>query len=262
MNRLQQYKKEVDAFVAAFLASKQRDFARINPWGPDAIKKILGIISEGKTIRGSLVLLVHDLLKGKQKDPAVKVAAAYELIQTALLIHDDIMDHDTTRRGKATVHIQYKSEALAMCVGDILFFLAHELLSGTDVQTISDQIFQEVGIAQMQDVAGTAKSRKEIVSLYTYKTARYTFSLPMMAGAVLANADKETISLFERLGESIGILFQIQDDRLDHEDNPFTERDIEEYMKAARGSLNRLPINKQQKQILEDLIEFVVTRTK
>jgi geranylgeranyl diphosphate synthase type I len=260
MDKLQQYKKEVDAFLATFLSSKQKEFAKVNSWGPDVIEKIRAIVSEGKTIRGSLVLLIHDMLKGKVKDEALRVAAAYELIQTGLIIHDDIMDHDILRRGKPTLHIQYKNEALAMCVGDILFFLAHELLAGTSVQTVSDKIFEEVGIAQMQDVARTAKSRKEILSLYKYKTARYTFSLPMMAGAILARADKKTIRLFEHLGQSLGILFQIQDDRLDNEENPFTARDIEANKKAAEESIARLSISENDKKILQNLLHFVITR--
>jgi geranylgeranyl diphosphate synthase type I len=262
MDKLQQYKKDVDAFLASFLSAKQKDFARVNPWGPDALKKIREIVSEGKTIRGSLVLLVHDILGGHVKNDALRVAAAYELIQTGLVIHDDIMDHDTIRRGKPTLHVQYKNEALAMCVGDILFFLAHELLAGSKVQTVSDKIFQEVGIAQMEDVAGTAKSKKEVVSLYRYKTARYTFSLPMMAGAILADADGETIDLLEKLGENMGILFQIQDDRLDHEENPFTARDIETCKKAAEESIARLTIVKQHKIMLRDLVHFAIARLK
>ncbi|MCX6792029.1 MAG: polyprenyl synthetase family protein [Candidatus Gottesmanbacteria bacterium] len=264
MDKLQQYKKEVDAFLAAFLASKQKDFARVNAWGPDAIEKIRSIVSEGKTIRGSLVLLIHDVLKGKQKEQAIKVAAAYECIHTALLVHDDIMDHDSVRRGKPALHVQYNNEGLAICVGDILFFLADELLDQTPVQKISAQVFQEVCIAQMQDVSfgltTNIPAKDEILTLYKYKTARYTFSLPMMAGAMLAGADKKTIDLFEHLGEAFGILFQIQDDKLDNENNPFTQQDIHAYKQAAKTSLDRLTISKKHKEILSSLLSFVITR--
>jgi geranylgeranyl diphosphate synthase type I len=284
MDKLQQYKREVDAFLASFLASKQKDFTRVNPWGPDAIEKIRAIVSEGKTIRGSLVLLTHDILHGTVHDDALRVAAAYELIQTGLIIHDDIMDHDILRRGKPTLHIQYKSEALAMCVGDILFFLAEELLSGTNVQTISDQIFQEVGIAQMQDVSFGLKkdfpTKEEIISLYTYKTARYTFSLPMMAGAILARADRETINLLENLGESMGILFQIQNDALgskgDDRENKKTlvryyrhhalpvqstlQKDIALYEARARRALQSFNRRHFDTTTLSTLLSFVTNR--
>ena len=212
MDKLKQYKQQIDTFLASFLASKRKNLVKVNAWGQDAVEKIQDVVSEGKTIRGSLVLLLHDLLKGKQKQKALRVAAAFELIQTGLVIHDDIMDHDDMRRGKPAMHVQYKSEAMAMCVGDICFFLAQELLADTPIAKISARIFQEVGVAQMEDVAKTAQTKDDILSLYKYKTARYSFSLPMMAGAILASADKKTITLLEKLGEAMGTLFQIQND--------------------------------------------------
>ena len=260
MDILHQYKKDIDTFLTSFLSSKEKDFSRVNPWGTVALEKIMGIISDGKTIRGSLVLLCHDMFGGKNKQDALRVAAAYELVQTGFLIHDDIMDHDSIRRGKPAMHIQLKSEGLAICVGDILFFLANELLDHTPVQTISAHIFQEVSIAQMEDVAQTATTKKTIASLYTHKTARYTFSLPMMAGAILAGADRQIINLLEKLGEDIGILFQIHDDRIDNDNNPFTDSDINTYRMSAEKLILRLPIQRRYKKNLQDLLHFVLTR--
>lgn len=254
MDKLQRYKKEVDGFLSSFLASKKNDFSKVNSWGPDALGKIQGIVSEGKTIRGGLVLLLHDLLGGKAKNDALKVAAAYELIQTALVIHDDIMDRDTTRRGKPTIHVQYGSDAIAMCVGDILFFLAHELLSGISVQAVSDRIFQEVGIAQMQDVSFSLKkdtpSKKEILDLYKYKTARYTFALPMMAGAMLAKADKRVTNNLEKLGEAMGILFQIQNDTLN------VQGDTRENKKTLARHYNT---HDESKRYLKEAVQLLKT---
>ena len=259
MEKLHRYKKEIDAFLASFLASKQKEYGRINRWGPDAIEKIRAIVSEGKTIRGSLILLSYSFFKSKISKKAIRVAAAMELLHTALLIHDDIMDHDEVRRGLPALHIQYKSEALAMCVGDILFFLAHELLSNTDVQVVTDQVFQEVCIAQMEDVAKSAKTKKDVLSLYTYKTARYTFSLPLMAGARLARADKKTIAVLEKLGEAMGILFQIRDDELDKETSGL-ELEKPRYQKNAMKLIHSLQINASDKKTLSDILDFVIHR--
>ena len=269
MDKLLQYKKEVDAFLAGFLSPKHKDFARVNPWGPDALEKISGVVSGGKTIRGSLVLLTHDLLGGNVKNDALRVAAAYELIQTGLVVHDDIMDHDDMRRGHPAMHVQYKSEAMAMCVGDICFFLAQELLSDTSVAKISAVIFQEVGLAQMEDVAGSTLTRERILSLYKYKTARYSFSLPMMAGATLARADKKTIDLMEQLGESMGILFQMQNDTLnipgDTREGKKTlvryypaDGDLKKYHTQAVRLLNTMRSHIDI-SCLEELLTFVMT---
>lgn len=265
MDKLQRYKQEVDEFLASFLSSKQKDFAKVNAWGPDAIEKIQSVVSEGKTIRGSLVLFIHDAMKGKNRTAAVRVAASYELIQTGLIVHDDIMDHDVIRRGKPALYVQYKSEALAMCVGDLLFFLAHELLSETNVQSVSDQIFQEVCVAQMQDVSLKRKKtlpiKDEVRSLYLYKTARYTFSLPMMAAAILARSDKKTVDALEKLGEAMGLLFQIRDDELDGSELKLTDS-IAEFTQRAKNLIRKLPMDITHKKELAALVDFCRNRNK
>ena len=212
----QSYKQKIDQYLHAFLISKRKDLLHIHKDGEDVINKILSIISEGKTIRGSLVLFTHDVLKGNRKKEAMREAAAFELIQTGFLVHDDIIDHEEIRRGHPCLHIQYKNEGKAICAGDLLFFLAFELLKASPIQEISNNIFEEVTAAQIVDITysmqQTQPTQKEIISLYKYKTARYSFSLPMMAGAMLAKADMTTIHLLELLGESMGIIFQIKND--------------------------------------------------
>jgi geranylgeranyl pyrophosphate synthase len=114
----------------------------------------------------------------------------------------------------------------------------------------------------MTDVAKIAKTKLEIFNLYINKTARYTFAVPLMLGATLAKTTKEMLRYLESYGVATGILFQIQDDRLDNENNSFTANDVEAYTKAANESLTRLPIRKQQKDVLQNLLHFVVTRKK
>ena len=234
------------------------------------IDRIIPIITAGKTIRGSLVLLSYCFTNKTPSEDAIKLAAAMELIQTALVIHDDIMDHDNERRGIPTLHVQYTNEALAMCAGDILFFLAFELIGDiqTDETTLGRIVrligreYQCVGVAQMADIAKSAKTKLELLNLYTYKTARYTFTLPLMAGATLAGDTKETLRYLESYGVETGVLFQIQDDVLDNEKNLFTHSDRHAYKKAAQESLERLIIQSDKKQVLENLLKFVMNRKK
>ncbi len=266
----QDYKKLIDAYLLKFLSEKTPALADVNSLGSDLIDRIKPIVTAGKTIRGSLALLSYCFTNEKPSEDAVKLAAAMELMQTALVIHDDIMDKDNERRGIASLHMQYHSEALAMCAGDILFFMAFELIGSikTDATTLGRIVrligreYQSAGVAQMADVAKTAKTKWEIFNLYTYKTARYTFAVPLMLGATLAGTTKDMLKYLESYGVATGILFQIQDDKLDHELNPFTDHDIAGYAKAAEESLKRLPIQNNQKPILLDLLEFVQHRKK
>lgn len=272
----QQYKKIIDTFLSKFLTGKKQSLGEVNSLGPDMIDRVTDMATRGKTIRGSLVLLSYCFTKKKPSEDAIKLGAALELLQTALVIHDDIMDKDNQRRGVPSLHRQYNSESLAMCAGDILFFMAFELIGSikTDAATLGRIVrlvgreYQYVGVAQMMDVAHAAKTKLDIVNLYTYKTARYTFAVPLVLGATLAGppADeagttKETMKYLESFGQSVGVLFQIQDDRLDNDRNPFTDSDIQGVRRSAEESLARLLLPKQHKQTLLDLLEFIVTRT-
>jgi geranylgeranyl diphosphate synthase type I len=75
-----------------------------------------------------------------------------------------------------------------------------------------------VGLAQMNDIALAVDLSRalpaDIINLYRYKTARYTFSLPMTSGALLAGQEEEVVRSLEKLGEVLGIIFQIKDDEL------------------------------------------------
>lgn len=162
-----------------------------------------------------------------------------ELFQSAFLIHDDIMDRDEKRRGSKSVYAQYVSlaekeeisdayhtgESMGICVGDIAFFIAFEILSEVSRLTGNMQISElcsrelsYVGVAQMLDVYwGQTKrpiTEKEVFDLYRYKTGRYTFSLPLLCGGHLAGARQAQLDDLEKIGELLGIVFQLKDDEL------------------------------------------------
>jgi len=155
-----------------------------------------------------------------------------------LLIHDDIMDRDKKRRGDKTVFYQYvellekrcindpyhTGEAMGICAGDFFFFLAFRLLnqiklnpeSKTRIFSLCSEEMCRVAMAQIYDVyLGADRDfphSSDILTLYKYKTGRYTFSLPLIIGAVIAGADKKECELLEKTGELLGIIFQIKDD--------------------------------------------------
>jgi geranylgeranyl diphosphate synthase type I len=162
-----------------------------------------------------------------------KLAAALELLQAGLLIHDDIMDEDSLRRGMPTMHKRFEREAvgsgardpahlgesLALCAGDICYFSAWNLLSGfgTEIQRLFSQELAKVCLAQARDVRFGARQSfpalDEILEVYAYKTARYTICLPLMAGA-LASGRPDALPLLEDIGLNLGLIFQLKDDYL------------------------------------------------
>lgn len=153
--------------------------------GRDAANRLEEFTSRGKMLRGCLVKLGYDLIKGtegtapeSEMESVMLAGAAMELFQSGLLVHDDIMDRDRVRRGAPTMHVGYEhtlerggyedvthhGEALAICAGDLAYFAAFQLLSEMPVSaTRAVQAAQMaarelcvVGIAQMQDVANGA----------------------------------------------------------------------------------------------------------
>lgn len=233
------YKKQITQYILRFLEEREQP-TTTTLFGSDVFKRLQAFLREGKMIRGGLILLSSEMFAGETDENALIAASALEIIHASLLIHDDIMDNDLTRRGRETLFAQYTSLArseklqqpeafgrnMGICVGDIGFFLAFELL--TQLSTDSDsktkllQLFSTeltmVGLMQMQDVYfGNTRQTvplNDVLSLYTYKTARYTFSLPLMAGAILTDQSPSTLTQLEKLGESLGIIFQIKDDEL------------------------------------------------
>jgi len=233
-------RRRLRADLGTFLAAKRDDVARLRPWGRDILRRLETFTRNGKMIRGGLVALGCDMAGGRAGAAAVRAGTALELIQSGLLIHDDIMDRDPRRRGGPSIHEQYARLApgggragdahfgtsMAICAGEIAIFLAFEAVAGlagpskraAAVQNLFASEFGLVGLGQMLDIeAGTTREilpQRTILEIYRYKTARYSFYLPLAAGWVLGGGPGRVRPALERLGEDLGLAFQIKDDEL------------------------------------------------
>lgn len=247
-------------------------------WSKDALRRLESFALNGKTLRGSLVIFSHELFGGNFKRKVTDIAAALELIHSALLIQDDIMDKDLMRRGARTIHLQYASlgkrkkirnphhfgESAAVCLADIAFFVAFGLLdrltlnlkAKMELWNLFVKELTTTALGQMEDVASAGKNRNNL-SLYRAKTARYTFVLPLLAGAILAGRGRKSLRKLERAAEILGIIFQLKDDELDNK----TTRNGKEIMRLAREAerlIFRLPT--EQKKALAELLTYNLKR--
>ncbi|MCG8480970.1 MAG: polyprenyl synthetase family protein [Spirochaetales bacterium] len=238
---IEQARTNLRSRLERYFREEAAEILRLSPWGPDVRRRLADYTQGGKLIRGSLVHVGFSLFHPDRPSPAacVEAGVAMELIQSFLLVHDDIMDQDAIRRGSPAIHSQYESAlaagpseragqyglSMGICAGDVAAFLAMERLAALDTdhgnrQAILSLVSREiavVGLAQMQDVHHgyiEAVPRQAILDVYTYKTGRYTFSLPLMIGAILADASEERRRLLARFGEHVGRIFQIRDDYL------------------------------------------------
>ncbi len=231
----------IETELKNFFAGKKGSISYTGTWGADLMDRFYSFCIQGKMIRGGLIILGYSLFRDDIPDIAAKTAAAIEIIHSSLLIHDDIMDRDDLRRGKKTFHVQYRDEwmkrqapdpdhfgkSLAICAGDIGFFLTFDLLSELNVDPLLrakilafwSKELTTVGLAQMQDVSHSLfpnrVTQRDILEMYRYKTARYTFSLPLATGALLAGQTEDVTGRLIRLGEQVGIIFQIKDDEIE-----------------------------------------------
>lgn len=243
LDYLNDKKRQIISHLSSWFQPETRFGSRLSSINADVTSKLISYSSRGKMIRGGLVFLGYELFGGTATLDITAVAAAMEIFQSALLIHDDIMDRDDLRRGEKTIHRLFALEAaknkladpehigsaLGICAGDLAFFYAFRMISESKLkaklivklQSLFSRELSLVGIAQMQDVMIGAEDFKnhipnetEILELYRYKTGRYTFSLPLMTGALSAGANAAEISLLEQFGEKLGIIFQIKDDEI------------------------------------------------
>ncbi len=247
----------------------------------DTLNTLQTIIPKGKLLRGIQVLLAHEMFNGRNQEGALDAAAALEIIQAAVLIQDDFMDNDEMRRGQRSVFAQYVDrgkrqgnqdsllygQSMATCVGDIGFFLAFELLShcssenniASEIVALFSHEWQLVGAGQMMDVDFAGRlyepTEDEVMNIYRYKTARYSFSLPLIMGAKLAQADLSVQKSLDLLGETLGIMFQIKDDELGiFGDEAVTGKpvgsDIRENKKTLLRSMLNNKVSKSEKNTL------------
>lgn len=220
--------------------------------------------------------MAYEMTTGKLTEEVFNAATALEIMQAGVLIQDDFMDNDYTRRGQRSVFAQFYDQgktqgtvnpllygqSMATCVGDIAYFLAFELLSTTNninILQLFSREWQLVGAGQMMDIDFSSRSYEpteaEVMTIYTYKTARYSFCLPLSIGALLGNADNKIIKALDMIGEKMGIIFQIKDDELglfgdEKRLGKPVGSDIRENKKTLiRAMLNKMASEKEKKHM-------------
>ena len=196
----------------------------------------------GKRFRPALVTGAHDALGGTCFAAAVEVGAAVELLHTAFVIHDDIIDDDDWRRGRLNVSGTFHAYALTLgaapddagAFGRTAGILAGDLALAAAIRAVAtcgastevthrlldlcDAALHTTAAGELADVrlslgVGMA-SLPESLAMEEQKTSAYSFALPLQAGALLAGADERTVGQLGEAGRLLGIAFQLVDDLL------------------------------------------------
>ena len=239
---LQEYTRSLEPLLRDFFEKQQTTYAKKF----DTNLHMLEILEEfclrgGKRLRPALVVCGYKLFGKEVPDEVITVSLGVEFMHAFLLIHDDIMDESSMRRGRATVHKFYEQEyrqyhyqnggpirfgrGAAILAGDLIQFLAFDLF-------LQSNLAPELKIRVMAKISSTIKATifgqaldihleakgiatfQEILKMYYLKTAEYSFECPLQIGAQLAGGTEKDMKIISSYAIPLGTAFQIQDDIL------------------------------------------------
>ena len=178
------------------------------------------LTSGGKRIRPLLALASAKILKYEGSNKDIFLASAVELIHTATLLHDDVVDKSNKRRNKETANEVWGNEATIL-VGDFLFSRAFELMVETNslevLRTLSQASckISEGEMNQLISQNNPSTSTNDYIKIIKGKTAEL-FSAACKAGALISTKNQDKINSLKKFGEELGISYQLVDDALDY----------------------------------------------
>ena len=204
-----------------FIAEDLKNYAQYKNQDPlfQPIHYLLQI--GGKRMRPALVLIANQMLEGNL-ELARPAALAVEVFHNFTLMHDDIMDQAPLRRGNETVHQKWNTNT-AILSGDAMMIESYRILSQSPQQHLQSllQTFNEValGVCKGQDLDMSFESRNEVhhdeyIEMIRLKTA-ILLGGALQLGGIIAGADQTTQDHLYKIGEELGLAFQLRDDYLD-----------------------------------------------
>lgn len=230
-NLLQISKEKIEKKINEIL-DREIKLYKDNRFIKSSLEELKRLSQGGKRVRGYLVKL-GQILCGVDNDSYVDLAAALEIFQTAILIHDDIIDEADKRRGMATINAKYEGHlgiAKGICVGDMGFFISYKIISELNInsdvkseimkiyaRTVYNTVNGEITDVELplQDINYHKNMEEKIIyDIYVNKTAWYTIIGPLLIGASSVGIDKDKKEKIIEAGTNLGIAFQIKDDLL------------------------------------------------
>ncbi|TAK95220.1 polyprenyl synthetase family protein [Patescibacteria group bacterium] len=241
MKSLDKIKKRVDLELERYFQRATVEASKRDEELGSALEYVHKItMAGGKRLRPALMQFGYIAAGGKNLKEINKVSISTELIHMFLLIHDDIMDRGTKRHGVETAHVHYQKicqrasrdkdcahfgTSIGILIGDTLHSLGNQVLYNSAFEPrhitralmkMEDVVYRTIA-GQVKDVRmeyTSQASEKDVLQMYEFKTARYTFEGPLHLGAILAGGQDELLKILSDYSVPLGIAFQIQDDIL------------------------------------------------
>ena len=255
MDRLSQIKSPIISDLEQFKELFNSSLDNSNP----LLQEVLSHIKQrrGKMMRPILVLLIARLF-GKVTSATLHGAVSLELLHTASLVHDDVVDESSERRGQASVNALFDNK-VSILVGDYLLStcLIQAAFSGNnDVIKVISRLGQDLSegeLLQLSNVSNTAISESVYFEVIRKKTAAL-FSACTQTAALSSGVSPEQVEMARLFGEYIGVCFQIKDDIFDYYDDSAVGKPTGNDMREGKLTLPAIyAINNTDSESIKDL---------
>ena len=252
--------EHITAPVAVELARFEAFFKQSLKADTEPMDSIMQYVTEtkGKRLRPLLVLLSAKLF-GEVNEQTLRAASFVEMVHTATLIHDDVVDDSDQRRGRASVKAHFGNLS-AVLAGDYLLAKAMLLLSNPrDIDILNEMLGTTASMSEgelMQNAIARSLSlskgrpKDAYLEIITRKTALLMRSC-CTAGAMSVEATPEQIQQISDFGINFGILFQLRDDMIDGENTEQAQSLLPEYQQKTLDALKPFPTSETLNALLE-----------
>ncbi|WP_405851774.1 polyprenyl synthetase family protein [Streptomyces sp. NBC_00090] len=230
------FKARVDEVLHRFVAQEADEFAAIDPLLGPVAEQLEAAVADGKRLRAAFCYWGWRAVGQPDSDALVRAAASMELVHTAAVVHDDLIDDSPLRHGRPTAHVTLRGAAagrpgadaagrsLAMLVGDLLMALAGQLFATSGLpaaylaraRPLWSVMARELIAGECLEILRTGADPDTTASLKVtrYKTAKYTVEQPLLIGGALAGAGARLREGYSAYGLPLGEAFQLRDDLL------------------------------------------------
>ena len=234
--------RSVDELMETFMEAAAAELADLDPLAAELCAPIRALVAAGgKRLRPILVSCGFAAAGGRADEDdeydLVHIGAAVEMLHTFALLHDDVIDRSSLRRGRPSAHEQFSDlhnrtrpagdagwfgMSAALVAGDLAFVWADQLLDQlrcdsareADIRSLFCRLRNEVIVGQYLDLrlAGPHATDREAQVVALLKSGRYTVTRPLELGAALAGATEQMRCSLREFGDAVGVAFQLRDD--------------------------------------------------
>lgn len=238
MDTLTEIRRPIEAELKQYRMLFEETLQSNNPILHLALNHLLQ--RQGKMMRPIMVLLAARMV-GEVNERVLHAAVSLELLHTASLVHDDVVDESDRRRGQRSVNALLDNKA-AVLVGDFLLSKALYHAAATNsnrVVTWVSELGQTLSDGELLQLANLDKkniSEEDYFEVIDKKTASL-FETCARAGAMLAGAGEDAIKLLQEFGQKVGLCFQMRDDLLDYDNQHDTGKPSGNDMREGKLTL-------------------------